>query len=830
MNLKKRLLQLCGRKATECSTDAFRDRRRRLAVERMEDRRLMAVIDLATLTSQQGTKVLGQDGWYSSGRVVSSIGDVNGDGFDDFMIAADTFDFQGLAYVVFGRANMPARIDLGSLGTNGITFIGASFYNGIGLSLSAAGDVNGDGFDDFIMGAKNSVVPRTNLEWGESYLIFGASTLPTAINIGAMGSSGVIFRSTNAYDAAGWAVSAAGDINGDGFDDLIIGAPSRKTSKVNYKRGAYIFYGRPSFPELVSVSNADVAIERESDAIADHTGASVSSAGDVNGDGFDDLIIGAPLHDAAGNLKVDAGSSFLIFGGFALPSTIKLASLGSLGVKIFGADAGDHSGASVSNAGDVNGDGFDDLIIGANNAAARGNAKPNAGESYLLFGRAVFPATINLKTLGTSGMTIFGADADDQSGSSVSGAGDINADGYDDLVIGSPWAGQSHVVFGKALLPLTINLGQLGTDGIKFIGGGGQSVSDAGDVNGDGFDDLIIGAPWYSPPGFTNSGASYVIFGSNSFTSSVNKLGTSVPETLTGTSAADNMVGGRGNDVLVGNGGADVLIGGQGDDVLSFSTLDFRRIKGGTGKDTLRFAGSNLGLKLSDPRLDVFETIDLTGTGNNLLVVKKADVLRAFNDTIVVRGNAGDRVNYGTGWAQAANQVIGGITYYVFTQGTAKLKVQVGVTVNRAPVIAGFGGQVTVSQNGPAVILDSNVTVTDVDSSNFAGGSLTVAIISNSEVADRIEIKNTGDAAGQIGISGNTIKYGNKIIGTFAGTTTLLVTLNGNATPQAVQALLRNVTFKTTSISSAIRTVQVKLNDGDGLISNLPTKTVRVSA
>ena len=290
------------------------------------------------------------------------------------------------------------------------------------------------------------------------------------------------------------------------------------------------------------------------------------------------------------------------------------------------------------------------------------------------------------------------------------------------------------------------------------------------------------------------------------------------------------MVGGRGNDVLIGNGGADVLIGGQGDDVLAFSTLDFRRIYGGTGKDTLRFAGSDLGLKLSDPRLDVFETVDLTGTGNNLLVVKKADVLRAFNDTIVVRGNAGDRVNYGTGWAQAANQVIGGISYYVFTQGNAKLKVQVGVTVNRAPVIAGFGGQVTANQNGAGVILDSNATVTDVDSPNFAGGSLTVAITGNPQAADRIEIKNTGNAAGQIGLTGNTIKYGNKIIGTFAGTTTLLIALNGNATPQAVQALLRNVTFRTTAVSTAIRTVQVTLNDGDGVMSNLPTKTVRVNA
>ncbi|MFM9962604.1 MAG: integrin alpha, partial [Planctomycetaceae bacterium] len=118
----------------------------------------------------------------------------------------------------------------------------------------------------------------------------------------------------------------------------------------------------------------------------DQSGRSVSSAGDVNGDGFDDLLIGAYQADASGNAKSSAGESYVIFGGASLPATIDLASLGTAGITLFGADPYDRSGTSVSSAGDVNGDGFDDLLIGAERADASGNAKNYAGESYVIFG------------------------------------------------------------------------------------------------------------------------------------------------------------------------------------------------------------------------------------------------------------------------------------------------------------------------------------------------------------------------------------------------------------------------------------------------------------
>jgi hypothetical protein len=168
-------------------------------------------------------------------------------------------------------------------------------------------------------------------------------------------------------------------------------------------------------------------------AATDYSGYSVSGVGDVNKDGFADFIIGAYAADPEG--RNSAGESYLIYGTASLPATIDLGNLGSAGIKLTGAVAGDNSGWSVSGAGDVNKDGFADFIIGARYAATGGGSY--AGESYIIYGTASLPTTIDLGNLGSDGITITGAVSGDFSGSSVSGAGDVTGDGCSDFIIGA---------------------------------------------------------------------------------------------------------------------------------------------------------------------------------------------------------------------------------------------------------------------------------------------------------------------------------------------------------------------------------------------------------
>jgi hypothetical protein len=370
-----------------------------------------------------------------SGFSVSSAGDVNGDGLDDILIGAPSKRGNGQAFVVFGQATRPASMSLSDVaaGRGGFAINGSGAERA-GFSVAAAGDVNGDGFDDLLIGAPFSD-PATGRDAGRSYVVFGkASTAAVTLASVARGQGGFAINGEARGGQSGFSVAAAGDVNGDDLADLLLGAPFHS----NRTGRAYVVFGKRS---AGAVNLRDVAANRGGFAINSEgpnqrAGWAVSGAGDVNGDGLTDLVVSSPWQGGLGQ-----GRSYVVFGRRSAGAVnLRDVARGQGGFAINGSQLFSYTGQSVAAAGDVNGDGFDDLLIGAPLGSSA--TAYNGGQVYVVHGKSS-TAAVNLATLskgGGGGFVVNGQARADNAGSSIAGIGDINGDGLDDVLIGAPKA------------------------------------------------------------------------------------------------------------------------------------------------------------------------------------------------------------------------------------------------------------------------------------------------------------------------------------------------------------------------------------------------------
>ena len=463
--------------------------------------------DVSNLKEQADVRIVG------GGRPthVETAGDVNGDGIPDLLVAKGYRggdDAQGRTWVLFGRRDMPARIDLSIPATVDGFMIEGADDDDLAYESVGAGDINGDGLDDVIVGAPNTGTDERPYS-GTVYVVFGKTdhepVLLALFDAGLQDGEGYridgpAYRAKVALDG----VAGLGDMNGDGLSDILISAPFIGRSYVVYGQAstapfdlAELEEGEASSPDSGGSGPGGFRIETPSPSSSN--AYSVTGTGDVNGDGIPDLAIGV-IGRRRGNRLVRQSSVSIVFGkSDAAPVNVRR--LGDQGYTFKGANVY----WDVASAGDVNADGLADVVVGAP------FTDYCCGQAYVLFGRSG-GGTIWARDLRPHGYRLAGGQYAEYAGDSVSGGGDVNGDGFDDVLVAAtgwdsgggyadhdrPSEGRVYLVQGKSG-SRPIDLGRLRGRGYRMDGGlptvgVGFTVAGLPDINGDGVPESFIGS------------------------------------------------------------------------------------------------------------------------------------------------------------------------------------------------------------------------------------------------------------------------------------------------------------------------------------------------
>ena len=430
------------------------------------------------------------------GANVAGGGDVNGDGVPDLLISRRGSTSGNRAAVHLFHSPTSGLVNAGAANA---TLHAAVADDGLGIGMTSLGDMDGDGYGDFAVGAPFAPQNATGEEadWAV-YVFTGPMTGDASVT-----TAEAWFAAPETADLTGWRLGSPGDISGDGVVDMLVASPSASVSPGDMAGKVYLVEGRWNREE--NLSTAPVVFTGEMANSRVGLGAA-TTAGDVDGDGREDILITSPEVPANGN--ANTGAAYVVTSSAAGRIDLRYAD-----TRIYGLSAGDRFGTSASYAGDVNADGYADVVVGATDSDL---GATDAGAAFLFHGGPTWSGPMDA---GDADFILLGAQAGAETGTAVTGVGDLDGDGHADFAVSDPvgvdsaMLGLVSVTYGPVAGNTDIEDADLvliaDDSGIDM----GTAIATPGDTNGDGLGELLIGAQLLSPSGSPSAGGAYLVRG-----------------------------------------------------------------------------------------------------------------------------------------------------------------------------------------------------------------------------------------------------------------------------------------------------------------------------